>query len=766
MRHIWHFGLFICLLLISNDIRAQIFYQHDTSVKVFAYGNEQTIAWSGGFNNPQFSTADLNGDGLNDLVVFEPGLGVSTFLNYAPVGSEPNYRYAPEYALNFPACYSYLVMADYNCDGVADLFQRGGTGFSVYTGYYNSNHQLCFTYYKDLFYSNDVSTGGPANAFVNPGDIPAIVDVDGDGDLDFISYYITGGYIYYYKNMRVEMGLPCDSIVIALKDRCWGKVYQGFFRAHTLGYSCNNTGLLRPSGSGEKTTHSGNTPCLFDWDMDGDMDYLDGSVSYNEMTFLKNGRIEQGSGPDSMISQDTLWQTGGKMIELPVWPTAYNIDVNQDGKKDLLISPNAGNGSENYKCIWYYKNLSTPGVPNWQFQSDSFLIDKTIDLGTASFPILFDYDKDGKPDLIVGSDGYRQSSGVLSSRLSLYKNTSTPGNASFTLQTTDLIGMGAQNFGGAAPATGDIDNDGLADLIVGHSDGTLSYYKNMAASDAVQPDWQLTALQLTDIAGNVINTGGKAAPFIYDIDHDGKKDLIIGGLYGYIQYYQNVSVSPGTIRLKLISTRLGKAKADPQQIFGNYSTPFIGKIDPSGNDYLLLGSNSGNIYEFTGFQTGDTSATYTMLDSQYSFIDSTNNAYNSPGHYNGIYGDRRSTLTVGDIDGSGSYSMIVGNVKGGLEFYKRKVYIAETSTVNETVKVLVYPNPAKDILYVSWDGFSHKDEVNISFYNLTGQQLSAASFPAVSGHTSLSLSALPNGVYVCLLQSGGKKYYSKFTVIR
>jgi hypothetical protein len=756
------------LLSMAGTSMAQVFYQPDTTVKVIAYGQEQNIAWGGGFNNPQFSLADLNHDGKKDLVVFEQGIGVSTYINYAPAGSEPNYRYAPEYALNFPPIYNYLVMADYNCDGIADLFHRGGSGFAVYHGYYNGSNQLCFTYYKDLYYDNDVATSGLANAFVNPGDIPAIVDVDGDGDLDFVSYYITGGYLYYYKNMQVEMGLPCDSIHIALKDRCWGKVYQGFYRAHTIPYSCDNSGLMRPAGTSDegKRTHSGNTPCLFDWDMDGDMDYLDGSVSYNEMTFLKNGRIEHGGGPDSMITQDSMWQTGGKQVEIPTWPTAYNLDIDQDGKKDLLITPNAGSGSENYKCIWYYKNLTTPGAPSWQFQSDSFLVDKSIDLGSASYPMLFDYDRDGKPDLIVGSDGYRQPGGLLQSRLSYYKNTSTPGNASFTLQSSDFGTVSGQNFKGAAPAAGDIDGDGKDDLVLGHSDGTLSYYKNMAASDAVQPNWQLTELQLTDLSGTVINSGGYATPFIYDMDHDGKKDLIIGSLYGYIRYYRNVSITPGTIRLQLVNSRLGGANADPRQNFGNYSSPFIGKVDATGTDFLLLGSNSGNIYRYTGFQGGDTTATYALLDTQYSYIDTTYNLYNSGGTYYGIYGSRRSTVAVGDIDGSGSYSMIVGNVRGGLEFYKRKVYIVATPTVSSPLKVNVYPNPAKDVLNVSWDGLDPASEVTISFVNLTGQQLSSAKLPSSAGHTVLSLAALPQGVYICLLQSGMQRYYSKFTVIR
>jgi hypothetical protein len=385
MRFVTLLLLFISLSVpVLTDAQVS-FFQRDTSIKVFAYGQEQTLAWSGGFNTPQFSMGDLNNDGLQDLIVFTPWIGVQTFINKGTAGS-PNYRYAPEYALNFPPIFDYLTLADYNRDGVPDLFHQGNSGFAVYKGYYNSNSQLCFNFYMDLYYNNDIFAGGYVNAFNNPSDIPGIVDIDGDGDLDFIAYNIIGGQMNLYKNMQVEMGLPQDSIHIALKDECWGKVYQGYYRTHQLQYECSNAGLTRHSGG--KKTHSGNTPCLFDWDMDGDYDYLDGSVSFNEMTFLKNGRKEAGSGPDSMIYQDTVWQSGGKQIELSIFPAAFNVDIDQDGKKDLLIAPNGGNGtSENYNCIWYYKNLSTPGVPNWQFQSDSFLTDMTIDLGTASYPI-------------------------------------------------------------------------------------------------------------------------------------------------------------------------------------------------------------------------------------------------------------------------------------------------------------------------------------------------------------------------------------------
>ncbi len=782
MRYIACTLVFVFVLLAPAAMNAQTkIFLPDSSIKVFAHGGqEQVLAWCGGFNNPQFAMGDLNHDGLQDLVVFESYNSLRTFINMGTAG-HPNYRYAPEYALNFPPIYDYCVLADYNRDGVPDLIHQGSYGFSVYKGYYNGSNQLCFTFYQDLFYFNDVSTHGAANAFNNPGDIPGIVDVDNDGDIDFISYNILGGYMNYYRNMQVEYGLPTDSIRIDLWDECWGKVYQQYWRTHILAQTCDNSSLTRDPGTGgmERKTHSGNTPCLFDYDMDGDYDYLDGSISFNEMTFLKNGRMEDNpTGPDSMVYQDTLWQNGGVgvgptgfpnvQIEMPIWPAAFNVDIDQDGKKDLLIAPNIGQTCMNYNNIWYYKNFSTVGVADWRFQSDSFLVDESIDLGSGSYPVLFDYNKDGKPDLFIGSEGYRQTDGLLRSKISYYQNTGTLSSPAFTLQTSDFIGTFSQNFVGSAPAIGDIDNDGKSDLILGHTDGTLSYYKNMAASESVTPDWQLMELVLTDMNGDTINTGGSSAPAIYDLDKDGKPDLIIGNVYGTLEYYQNVSTTAGSIRLKLINTAVGNVRVDTNQFYGTYSTPFFGKVDTTGVDYLLVGSNSGNIYKFTGFQTGDTAATYTMVNAQFSYIDSIHNWYNNyyAGNASGVYQNIRTAPVVGDINGDGSYELLVGEEKGGVELYKLKVNTEHEPVIaNEHGKVIVYPNPATDVLNVSWSGVL-ESAVQISVVNMEGQYLFTSSAQSSQNHTSISLSALPSGMYVCVLQSGVNRYYSKFTVIR
>jgi hypothetical protein len=773
-----HF-LSVILVLMPVLLMAQPkLYQRDTSIRVFANGKEQTMPWCGGFNNPQFAMADLNNDGLQDLVVFENWNSLRTFINTGTAGN-PRYTYAPEYAYNFPPIFDYCILADYNRDGIADLFEQGQYGFAVYRGYYNDAHQLSFAFYMNIFYSNDSRTHGfPANAFDNPGDIPAVVDVDGDGDLDLVAYNIQGGNINFYKNRQVEDGLPNDTIRIGLWDNCWGKVYQGYYRTHTLAYSCDNSALnetYRMAGGGQRVTHSGNTPCLFDYDGDGDYDYLDGNISFNQMTFLLNGRIpDNPTGPDSMVAQDTMWQsisdssTTPVQINIATWAAAFNVDIDQDGKKDLLVTPSTS-GGENYHCVWFYKNMTTPGHPDWQFESDTFLVDNSIDLGSSAYPMLFDYNKDGLLDLFVGSDGYFDTAtGTLKSKISYYQNTGSPGNPIFTLVTKDFMGLSIFNFEGAAPSFGDINNDGTSDLIIGHTDGSLSYFKNWAGSDTVTPIWELNELMLTDVNNDTINVSGYAAPFMYDINKDGKKDLVIGNTYGTLQYYRNVDTVRGQVALQFVTASLGNIQADPHNNFGIYSTVFIGRIDTSHEDYLLMGGNSGNVYLFTGFQDGNDTGTYVMLDSQYSYLDTFDNLYNNPGTDFGLYSHYRTSLTVGDVGADGSYEMITGDSKGGCNLYKWKTQSTVGTAVipsNEAGSMKVFPNPTGDLLTVSWSGVLQPN-VDISIISIDGRQYYTATEPSGLLHVGIPVSALPPGMYVCQLQSGVNRYYSKFTVVR
>jgi hypothetical protein len=747
-------------------------YVEDGFMQVIVNGTPQRLAWSGGMNNPQFATADLDHDGKQDLVVFERYNGkVKTFLNKGVPG-QPLWVYRPEYAANFPAVSEYLVMLDYNRDGITDLFHMGEgldrVGFAAYKGYYDTNNRLAFTFYKSMWYSNDLGTTPPVNAYVNPSDIPAIADIDGDGDIDFLAYGNWGTQLKWYQNMQVENNLHPDSIIIRLADHCWGKVDHGgdIVRAHRLQQWCDNSKLMKPAaGTGSnKTNHSGNTLCLFDADGDGDMDYLDGNVSFNDMVFLENGKAQYG-GVDSMIYQDTTWPSRGtrinvpqwpavfggdgsalhdlwfltqRKIDLPQWPAAFWVDADGDGLKDLLVSPHAENTSENYKCAWYYRNTGTAQAPAYTYQKDTFLIEQMIDVGTAAYPILYDYNKDGKPDLFVGSDGYYRPDGTFRSQLSYYENTSTGGSPSFTLITKDMLQLSGLNIRGSAPAFGDLDNDGKDDLVLGHTDGTLTFFRNTAASNSVTPVWQRVG-KLQEQGMGEINVWGYAMPFIYDLNRDGKKDLIIGYQDGRLFYYQNTGTQ-GVMRLTKVTDTLGGVRVND---FYGKSAPFIGRMDNTGKDYLVIGSDVGNIYRFTGFQDGNIAIPYTRIDSNYSFIDA------------GLH----TALTIGDIDGDGKYEMIVGNEFGGLNLYKQALLVNPVDAEGPEAHrrgggLQLYPNPASDRLLAGLNGEPIAEHTELQIFNSMGQLVRTARKLAHAPNIEADISGLPPGVYFCRMQHG------------
>jgi hypothetical protein len=73
--------LFFLLIVIS--ISGQIQLIPLTGVPVTQTGDTMKNAWAGGFNSPQFSAIDLNGDGIKDLVAFERNFYgvIKTFIN-------------------------------------------------------------------------------------------------------------------------------------------------------------------------------------------------------------------------------------------------------------------------------------------------------------------------------------------------------------------------------------------------------------------------------------------------------------------------------------------------------------------------------------------------------------------------------------------------------------------------------------------------------------------------------------------------------------
>jgi len=131
-------------------------------------------------------------------------------------------------------------------------------------------------------------------------------------------------------------------------------------------------------------------------------------------------------------------------------------DLDGDGKPDLAITNNGGTQ------ISLYRNTSTPGTISFATRID-------LSVGGAPFGVAIgDLDGDGKPELVVGTQGP-------GAALYAFQNTSTVGSLSFGNP------IGIASGGGGSVTIGDLDGDGKLDIVEG-SFGQIMVVQNQSSA--------------------------------------------------------------------------------------------------------------------------------------------------------------------------------------------------------------------------------------------------------------------------------------------
>ncbi|MFK7923362.1 MAG: T9SS type A sorting domain-containing protein [Bacteroidia bacterium] len=674
-------------------------------------GDTLDFPFAGGLNQPQFSAIDFNGDLRDDLFVFDrAGNKVLTFLSVMANG-QLSYQYAPQYQSQFPPMVNWALMADYDCDGKADLLTSSGTenGIMIYHNE-SSSQGLQFSLVETLLYTTD-----SIKVYNATSDIPAFADIDEDGDMDILAFDPSGLFVRYYERLGTN---NCQDLNFALSDDCWGQFMEaGLNNDIILNTNCKG------GGSNSGVRHAGSTLCVVDLDGDGAKDLLLGDLNYSNIVLVENGGTPQSA---QMNNVDISFPSNDLPVDIFIFPAVFHIDIDQDGKKDLVAASNASGTAVNHQNVFYYRNTSTNNTQTFVYQERDFLENQMVDCGESSFPTFFDYNGDGLMDIVVGNYLYREGLQADYAGLTLYENVGTPTLAAYKLISRDYLQLG-NRFNppvfGLKPTFGDLDDDGDQDMILGDSDGKIHFFRNDAAPNQ-EANFLLFGPQYQGI-----DVGQQAAPILYDVNQDNLLDLVIGEQAGNLNYYENTGTATAPIFANG-DNKFGDIDVQAACCTG-FSVPFLYE-DNNNETQLVLGAESGALYHFDQID-GNLGGAFSERNSQFGEIKE----------------GTRLSIDGADIDQDGALEWIVGNRRGGLAIYED---LGQALTIEKQITAAqnwrIVPNPGQKSRLLLDEISASPQPLKLEIHNLQGALIYSSQSPASA---EIFLPQLANGLYLVSL---------------
>lgn len=758
-------------------------------------------AWAGGLNAAHIAVLDLNGDGHDDLLVFDRNGKIPLcFLYDAAMGAADAagasgcpYVYAPACAAGLPPLREWVQACDYNGDGRPDLFTFNGVaGISVYRNVSGwETDALGGAVYRLRF---ELQTprlqaklyGQYGDLYCTGVDYPALVDIDGDGAVDVLNFWVpsTGDYLHYYRNYALETYGTRDSFDLRIEDWSWGCFAENEESNGIYLDSCRPAGdgiYTESTAKGREPKHSGSTIGVLPRETASGRvyDLLLGDVGFDGLMYLHNG----GTPARARITAcDSLFPAAApvrlrSMPVVSVLPAGVAAAMGWEAATaHLCVSPYSTDvfSTQGNESLWVYAISATPagdaasGEARPPFSAarltTGFLQAGMIDHGALSCPTLFDYNGDGLLDIVVGYSG----------GLALYQNAGTATEPAFRFITDDFLNLrrGGLKARALSPAFGDYDGDGTPELVLGTYEGhLLAYtlrYEGGGAAEAVLRDSLFLGLQ----------TSGSTAPALFDLDGDGLLDLIVGcrqQLFtdaagrrytrsSLIYYHHTGVVDTATGHpFEKLTDSLGGVEAI-DRTFSNYGyarpafyrAPAAAAGRAAAPAYLLCGAGNGRLkaYACDGRRWQDTFTAAGYLP--WWLSDST-----APQ----VFVGEHSAPAWGDLDGDGRPDLVVGNARGGLHFAWGMAYrpsVPDTSDwpsaaaeLLELEDVNIYPNPSGGL-------FNLELPVAATVEVFAANGLLCRRLTLGAGVSTLNISS--KGLYLLRVTAGGRTAVSRVVV--
>jgi hypothetical protein len=726
--------LFLCITL---NAYAQFTYVLDQSIPVETDKGTLNMPWAGGLNAAQYNTMDLNEDGREDLVLFDRMANkIYTFLN-----QDNAYKYTPQYESFFPSdVANWLLLRDLNCDGRKDIFTGNILGMKVYDNVTAPGGTL--TWKHHIFYDNGAKsdvllTKGFSDEKINLqlqfDDLPAIMDADGDGDLDIFTVRFAGnGTIEYHQNYGIEDHSRCDSLDFKRITIQWG----GFTECSCGNFAFNST----ECNTGGRVEHAGGKSLLMlDVTQDGELDVLLSEATCTRLSMLEN----QGNLLSPVINTDQNFPFANASNFL--YPAPYYEDVDFDGLKDLIITPNIFTKTDVSTNLansnWFYKNTGSNASPVFAFNKVNFLQEQMIDVGDNAVPAFVDFDVDGDYDLFISQN----TSDVTAATIQVYENTGTASTPSFKLIEDNYLNFTTLALYNLKIQFVDITGDGNLDLVftaTSFFDGItrLNYIPNKAAAGL---SFSTADIQSVDFNPNTTtDLASTENILVTDVDLDGRLDLLHGRSNGAIYYWKNSGSNAAPSYSLQNSTYLGIGSSVLRQ---NLAFA-VGDLDGDGAAELVIGDQTGELRIVDNFRKAN-NADAAITNIVWNPLSETYRSRNFGG---------RVWPTIVNLYGTAKPAIVTGNVTGGLTVLQHD----NTSELPGEPVISVYPNPVNDDVFAVTSDRS----VFMMIFSSTGQQITQPVLIQANQASQTNVTKLSAGLYILRFIWNEKSFSKKIIV--
>ncbi len=348
------------------------------------------------------------------------------------------------------------------------------------------------------------------------------IDFDADGDIDMLSCGIGLDQIAYHENLGGDPILWTTQIISTAAD---------------------NPLTVFPA----------------DLDLDGDPDLLSASFMDNKIAWYENRSIHRSWKTSAM---STIFLGG---LTTGSWDVAI-ADLDRDGRKDVVSAQPYSN------TILFHRQVGTQ-PPTWESSNVS------ISAPSVRSVAVGDINRDGLPDIAAATENdngvsyWRNLGGSPPTFSRILVSSFISGARAVVLSDLDLDGdldMAScgragdvvawhRNMGAGVPAwetytitgaadgaeciaTGDVNGDGLPDLVTGWENAdTVALHRNLGGAPT---QWS------TDIIATGID--GPLSVALADIDHDGDLDVVsVGANMNSVQWHENLGGDVPTWTLRM-----------------------------------------------------------------------------------------------------------------------------------------------------------------------------------------------------------------------